>query len=421
MRKILIILLVSVSSQAFCLSIHCGYLLDVNTGKMLSNMYVEEQDGVFTAVGSYQQQTVDIDLPDNYCVPGLIDMHTHLSSEFNKNSYSDKFQLNEADYAFKSALFAKRTLSAGFTTVRDLGDVFNVTIALRKAISQGTVQGPRIYTAGKSLATTGGHADPSNGYRQGLLPNPGPKNGVINGKAEAAQAVRQRYQDGADLIKITATGGVLSQASSGDNAQFNAEELASIIATAKDYGFKVAAHAHGKEGMKRAIIAGVASIEHGTYLDDEIIRLMKQYGTYLVPTLIAGEWVTEKSRVAGFFPQVVARKAATIGPKIAKSFEKAHKAGVNIAFGTDSGVSAHGDNGQEFALMVKAGMSPLKAIQAATMNAAKLLGQWQKLGSIETGKYADMVVLRENPLDNVATLENVKMVIKAGKLEFEHE
>jgi len=419
MKKIALIGLLTFSQFSYALSVHCGHLLDVNSGKMLKNMYVESENGVFTAVEKFKQQQIDLDLTDKYCLPGFIDMHTHLSLDFSKKSYTEKFQLNEADYAFKSALYAKRTLKAGFTTVRDLGDVFNVTIALKKAINKGITQGPRIYTAGKSLATTGGHADPTNGYREGLLPNPGPKHGVVNGSAEAAQAVRQRYQDGADLIKITATGGVLSQASSGDNAQFSNDELASIINTANDYGFRVTAHAHGKQGMKRAIEAGVVSIEHGTYLDDEIIKLMKKHGTYLVPTLIAGEWVTEKSKIKGFFPDVVAKKAATIGPIIAKSFEKAHKSGVNIAFGTDSGVSDHGDNGQEFALMLKAGMTAINAIQAATINAATLLGQLDKLGSVEKGKYADLVAVSENPLENIRTLEQINVVIKAGVIEFQ--
>ncbi len=411
-------LLLILPLYANALSVRCGNLFEAETGRMLNDIYVKTDYGKFTEVEKYTNQSIDIDASQRYCLPGLIDMHTHLSFEFNKNSYSEKFQLNEADYAFQSALFAKRTLKAGFTSVRDLGDVFNVTIALKKAINNGITQGPRIFTAGKALATTGGHADPSNGYRQGLMSNPGPKYGVVNGAAQAAQAVRQRYQDGADLIKITATGGVLSQASSGDNAQFNSDELKSIIATANDYGFKVTAHAHGKEGMKRAIIAGVASIEHGTYSDAEIRKLMKKHGTYLVPTLIAGDWVTEKSKVEGFFPAVVAKKAATIGPVIAGSFEKAHKSGVNIAFGTDSGVSAHGDNGREFALMVKAGMSPTDALKSATVNAATLLGQFKNLGSISVGKYADMVLVDENPIDSIETMENINTVIKAGKIEF---
>ncbi len=416
MKKILFLLFITPLSYA--LTIHCGHVLDVKTGKILDNKLIQTANQRFVKIEDFKQQSVDVDLSNFYCLPGLMDMHTHLSFEFSKKSYTEKYQLNEADYAFISALYAKRTLKAGFTTVRDLGDVFNVTIALKKAINNGTTQGPRIFTAGKAIATTGGHADPSNGYRQGLMPNPGPKLGVINGSAQAAQAVRQRYQDGSDVIKITATGGVLSQASSGDNAQFNKTELDSIIQTAKDYGFKVAAHAHGKEGMKRAIIAGVASIEHGTYADDEIRKLMKKHGTYLVPTLIAGDWVTAKSKIKGYFPEVVAKKAATIGPIIAGAFAKAYQQGVKIAFGTDSGVSAHGDNAKEFALMVKAGMKPLAAIQAATINAADLLGQSANLGTIERGKYADLIAVENNPLEDITTLENIKAVIKAGKKEF---
>lgn len=418
MNKALLITLMGLSSIVQSTTFRCGYVLDVDSGELSKDMYISTENGKFNAVQKYNNQVIDVDYSTSYCVPGFIDMHTHLSFEFNANSYIEKFQMNEADYAFKSVMFARRTLAAGFTSVRDLGDVFNVTIALKKAINKGHVQGPRIFTAGKSIATTGGHADPSNGYRHGLFPHPGPENGVVNGIAEAAQAVRQRYQDGADLIKITATGGVLSEAASGDNAQFNMEELKSIIDTANDYGFKVTAHAHGKEGMKRAILAGVASIEHGTYLDDEIIALMKKHGTYLVPTLVAGEWVTSKSAEPGFFPKTVAKKAATIGPKIADSFERAHKAGVNIAFGTDSGVSAHGDNGQEFALMVNAGMTPLKALQSATINAATLLGQEQNLGSIAVGKFADMVILSDDPLKNIKTVESVHSVIKGGVVEF---
>lgn len=419
-NKILLIICISaLSPVALALNIHCGYLFDSNKGKFLKDMYIESDGDRFSKVEKFTDQSVELDLSEKYCLPGLIDMHTHLSFQHNAKIYLEKYESNEADIAYRAANFAEKTLKAGFTTVRDLGDSYNVTVALKKAISKGIAKGPRIYTAAKSLATTGGHADPSNGFRKNLFPNPGPEHGVLNGAAEAAQAVRQRYQDGADLIKITATGGVLSQAASGDNAQFNKEELDSIISTANDYGFKVAAHAHGKEGMKRAIIAGVNSIEHGTYLDDEIIKLMKKHGTYLVPTLIAGDWVTEKSKIKGFFPEVVAKKAATIGPKIAGSFEKAHKAGVNIAFGTDSGVSAHGDNGQEFALMVKAGMKPERTLEAATINAATLLGQKDNLGSVEVGKYADMVAVDENPLENIETMESISLVVKSGKVEFE--
>ncbi|MCB1582811.1 MAG: amidohydrolase family protein [Xanthomonadales bacterium] len=416
MKKVLLLCFLVFSHLSWSMNIKCGGLFDAESGKMLKNQVVTIESNQFTAIEPYKQQDIDLDYSEQFCLPGLMDMHTHLTFEINPNSYLQKYELDAADVAYNAALYAQRTLDAGFTTVRDLGDSFNVSVALKKAINQGKVPGPRIFTATKSLATTGGHADPSNGYRDGLFPPTTPDHGVINGPSDAMKAVRKRYQDGADLIKITATGGVLSQAASGDNAQFNEEELNALMATAKDYGFKVAAHAHGKGGMKRAIEAGVASIEHGTYLDDEIIKLMKKHGTYLVPTLIAGDWVTEKSKNEGFFPPVVAKKAATIGPVIAGSFNKAFKAGVKIALGTDSGVSEHGRNGEEFGLMVKYGMAPAEALQAGTIYAADLLGQSEQLGQIKTGFLADMVVVKENPLENIDTMKQVDVVIKDGKV-----
>ena len=358
-----------------------------------------------------------IDLSDSVILPGLMDMHVHLSSQQSgTSSYLKRFTLNEADYALAAAHYAHKTLMAGFTTVRNLGDSYNETVSLRNAINQGMATGPRIYTAAKSLATTGGHADPSNGMAKRIRPDTGPAAGVINGVAEARQAVRQRYQDGADAIKITATGGVLSVAKSGQNPQFMDDELDAVVATAKDYGMTVAVHAHGKEGMIRAIKAGVTSIEHGTYMDEEVMALMKKYGTYYVPTILAGEFVAEKAKIDGYFPDIVRPKAAAIGPLIQATFGKAYKNGVNIAFGTDSGVSAHGDNGQEFGLMVEAGMPPAEAIQAATINAATMLGIEDKLGTLEAGKFADIVAVKGNPLQDITTLENVQFVMKGGKI-----
>ena len=248
--------------------IHAGVLIDGKTDSPHEAVTVVVDGQMIVAIergftGPSADDTV-IDLRDATVMPGLMDMHTHLSSELSKTSYMERFQLNEADYAFKAAAYAERTLMAGFTTVRDLGDRYNVSISLRNAIDQGLVKGPRIFTAAKSLATTGGHADPTNGMAFHLAGDPGPQDGVVNGPADAAKAVRQRYKDGADLIKITATGGVLSVAKSGLNPQFSDEELEAIIQTAADYDFHVAAHAHGAEGMKRAIRAGVHSIEHGT-------------------------------------------------------------------------------------------------------------------------------------------------------------
>ena len=255
-------------------------------------------------------------------MPGLMDMHTHLMSQHSKESYTERFFMDQAEYALRSTVHARRTLMAGFTTVRDLGDNGVNSIALRKAINEGWVVGPRIFTSGKSLATTGGHADPSNALRGDYRRDPGPVEGVINGADDARKAVRQRYKDGADLIKLTATGGILSLAASGHNPQFTDEELQAIVAAAKDYNMTVAVHAHGSEGMKRAVLAGVDSIEHGTFMTDEIIELMREKGTYWVPTNMAGEWVAEKAKDPDYFPAVVRAKAAAIGPVIRATFRE---------------------------------------------------------------------------------------------------
>ena len=342
MRRLLLLTLL-LPSLASAETLFCESMLDVRRGRLVDQVLVTIDAGRIASVEIGAEAGDARVLEGLTCLPGLTDMHTHLTAEFGPKTYLERFQLNPADYAFRSAVYAERTLMAGFTTVRDLGDSYNVSIALKQAIAQGVVTGPRIFTAGQSLATTGGHADPTNGMRADLQGDAGPKQGVINGPADARKAVRQRYKDGADLIKITATGGVLSVASSGQNAQFSDEELAAIIETAKDYGFHVAAHAHGTEGMKRAIRAGVTTIEHGTYMDDETIDLFKRYGAWYVPTIIAGKWVEDKARVDGFFPEVVRPKAAAIGPLIQDTFGRAYKAGVKIVFGTDSGVSAHGD------------------------------------------------------------------------------
>jgi imidazolonepropionase-like amidohydrolase len=357
-----------------------------------------------------------IDLREQTVLPGLMDMHTHLTGEYSEDSRLRGFIMNEADYAFDAAKYAKRTLEAGFTVVRNLGDGFNVSVALRKAIEAGDVPGPMIVTAAKGLSSTGGHGDPTNGWASHIMGDPGPKEGVVNSVEDARKAVRQRYKDGADWIKITSTGGVLSVAKSGQNPQFTDEELLAIVETARDYDMRVAAHAHGTEGMKRAVIAGVASIEHGTYMDDEVMQLMKENGTWYVPTILAGKWVAEKSRIDGFFPELVRPKAAAIGPIIQDTFARAYKAGVPIVFGTDSGVSAHGDNAQEFALMVAGGMPPMEAIQSATSVAAEFLGIFDTHGSIEAGKMADIVAVPGNPLDDIRAMERVSFVMRGGKV-----
>ncbi|MDH4064304.1 MAG: amidohydrolase family protein [Acidobacteriota bacterium] len=398
--------------------IHAGSLIDGRSDSARANVtVVVDGDRITEIRGGFSDpgdgDTV-IDLASATVLPGLMDMHVHLTSELNPSNYLERVQLNTASYAVRSVEYARRTLMAGFTTVRNPGDDGTITVALRDEIAKGLVPGPRIFTAGKSLATTGGHADPTNGLRSDLARDAGPEDGVVNGPEDAAKAVRYRYKEGADFIKVTATGGVLSVAKNGQNPQVTEDELRAIVTTANDYGFHVAAHAHGAEGMKRAIRAGVRSIEHGTLMDQEVIDLMKEHGTYYVPTILAGAFVAEKAAIDGYFPEMVRPKAAEIGPKIHDTFGRAYRAGVKIAFGTDSGVSPHGENAKEFALMVSAGMPAMKAIQAATMTAAELLGIEATLGSVEAGKIADLAAVRGDPLADISLLETVSFVMKDG-------
>jgi imidazolonepropionase-like amidohydrolase len=398
--------------------IHAGRLINGKGGAPQAAVSIIVAEGRIVEVVAGYKEPQDGDrlirLVEHTVLPGLMDMHTHLQSQHSKDSYTERFFMDQADYALRSTAHARATLMAGFTTVRDLGDNGVNSIALRKAINQGWIPGPRIFTSGKSLATTGGHADPTNALRGDYRRDAGPLEGVINGVDDAKKAVRQRYKDGADLIKLTATGGVLSLAASGQNPQFTAEELAAVVATARDYNMTVAVHAHGTEGIRRAVLAGVDSIEHGTFMTDDIIELMKQKGTYWVPTLLAGEWVAEKAKEPGYFPEIVRPKAAAIGPEIRATFTKAQASGVKIAFGTDTGVSPHGENGREFELLVACGMSPMRAIQAATIEAARLLRIDDRLGTIEAQKIADMVAVPGNPLDDIAVMRNVAFIMKDG-------
>lgn len=399
--------------------IYCGNVVDVEKGKVLSEHTLIVQDDQITDIqkGFIEVPSGEklIDLRSSTILPGLFDMHVHLESETSKDNYIKPFKLNEADIAYEAQVHAKTTLMAGFTSVRDLGGT-GVNSSLRDAIKKGQVEGPTIYSAGKSIATTGGHADPTNGYKADLMGSPGPDEGVINGTAEAREAVRQRYKNGSDVIKITATGGVLSVAKSGQNPQFFEDEIRAIVETANDYGMLTAAHAHGDEGMQRAIKAGIKTIEHGTLMSAETMKLMKKHKAYLVPTITAGKNVAELAKIEGYFPELVVPKAKAIGPKIQATFEKAYKSGVSILFGTDAGVFKHGLNAKEFSYMVEVGMPAMEAIQSATLVPAQLLKVENNYGSIAKGKKADIIAVEHNPVEEISTLENVTFVMKHGRV-----
>lgn len=396
--------------------IHSGKLIDgvSENPKSVFSIIVEKDKIVDVVEGYLDPGKGDkaIDLNSYTVLPGLMDMHVHLSGESNPKKYLERFTMDLDDYAYQSISYAKKTLMAGFTTVRDLGGPINNS--LRDAIEKGLVVGPRIFSSGNALATTGGHADPTNGMKFEFAGDPGPKQGVVNGLEDARKAVRQQYKNGADLIKITATGGVLSVAKSGENPQFKEDEIREIVETASDYNMHVAAHAHGSEGMKRAILAGVRSIEHGTLMDQEVMDLMIKKNTYYVPTISAGEFVAEKAQIDGYYPEIVRPKAKKIGPQLKNTFKKAYGAGVKIAFGTDSGVSYHGENAKEFRYMVEAGMSPMEAIISATKTASELLEKEKSLGTVERGKVADIIATRCDPLENIDCMKEVIFVMKNG-------
>jgi len=357
-----------------------------------------------------------IDLKEKTVLPGLIDCHVHLEWEQSRNSYTEKYVYNESDVAFRAAVYALRTLEAGFTTVRDLGGQ-GVNIALRNAINGGWTKGPRILTAGKALSITGGHGDPTTGSKWDLFDPPGPEQGIADGPDACRTAVRTQIKRGADCIKVCATGGVLSLARDGRLPHYAEDELQMIVRTARDLGVDVAAHAHGDEGIRRAVDAGVVSIEHGTFMSDATMDAMIQHNTWYVPTLTAGWAVSDSAKYAkGFFPEVVRKKAEDIGPKIQETFGRAYKKGVKIAFGTDAGVYPHGKNKLEFSFMAKAGMKPAEILRSATLDAATMLRMQDKIGSLEPGKLADLVAVDGNPLADIKAMENVVFVMKDGKV-----
>lgn len=423
MKKfIFLIVAIVFSNLQFAQTTHilCGKIVDTENGKILKEKTIIVEGTKITDVVdgflmAKSQNIKTIDLRDKVVLPGLIDMHVHIEQEFSPQTRLNNYILNEADIAFNATKFANITLKSGFTTVRDLGGT-GVNISLRKAIDAGVIDGPRIFTAGKALATTGGHADPTNGSNRTLIGDPGPKEGVVNSVEDAKKAVRQAYKNGSDCIKITATGGVLSVAKSGDNPQFTVEEIKAICETAKDYGMHVAAHAHGDDGMQRAILGGVKTIEHGTYMSDATMDLMIKYDVYMVPTITAGKEVADKAKVKGFYPEIVVPKALAVGPQIQGTFAKAYKKGVKIAFGTDAGVFPHGLNGKEFGFMVEAGMPAMKAIQSATVVNAELLGMKNELGNLKKGFLADIIAVNDDPTSKIETLENVVFVMKNGKV-----
>jgi imidazolonepropionase-like amidohydrolase len=399
--------------------VHCGHLIDTEAGKLLGESTIVVEGERIKEVRSGRADVAGataIDLGTQTCLPGLIDSHVHLTDQTSPTRYSDQFRLDVADYAIRSTVYARRTLEAGFTTVRNVGDGHNESIALRNAINAGIVPGPRMFVAGKAIGSTGGHADPTNGYRADLKGDPGPLQGIINGPEDAMKAIREHYKDGVDVIKIMPSGGVLDEGSSADNAQLTLDEVKAITAAAHDYGFTVAAHAHGAEAIRRAVVGGVDSIEHGTYMDDADMKLMKEHGTWYVPTIIAGKYVQEMADKPGYYPPQVAVKAKQVGPIIQGTAGKAYKAGVKIAFGTDAGVYPHGMNAKEFVYMVEAGMPPMYVIQTATTHAAQLLKHDKDFGSLAPGKFADVVAVPGNPLDDVALLQKVDFVMKGGKV-----
>ena len=397
--------------------LRCGHVLDPARGGTLDARTLVIANGrirSIEAAGYAMPGAREVDLARSTCLPGLIDAHVHLTMQFGPTTYSDRFRLNPADYAIRGTVYARRTLLAGFTTVRNLGADGNESLALRDAIDAGLIPGPRIVSAGQPIGSTGGHADPTDGFRMDLAGDPGPLHGIIDSPADAWKAVREHYKLGVDVIKIMPSGGVLDESASGDNPQMTLEEIRAAVAAARDYGYRVAAHAHGTEAIRRAVLGGVDSIEHGTYMDAADMALMKQHGTWYVPTITAGEFVAEKAKVPGYYPPQVAAKAAAIGPKIMDTAGRAWRAGVRIAFGTDAGVFPHGENAREFVYLTQAGMPALEALRTATVNAAALLGRGHELGRLAPGYRADVIAVDGDPLADIRRLQRVSFVMKDG-------
>ena len=405
--------------------IHAGKVLANPGGAVATEQTIIVKDGRIVEVRDGYANDVNLsedgddvtvrNLREFFVLPGLIDSHVHITNENNPRGRLDRVELSDADNAIRAAGYAKKTLHAGFTTVRDVGAGSGDAIfALRDGIARGDIVGPRIFASGSTISVTGGHGDGTQGYRDDIAELMH-SSGVCDGAPDCRQAVREQVRRGADHIKLTATAGVLSNTAAGLEQQFFEDELAAIMDTAHSMGRKVTAHAHGVQGINAALRAGVDSIEHGTYLDNESIRLFKRNGAYLVPTLLAGATVVEWANDPDTFllpPQRA--KALTVGPQMHDMASRAIKGGIAIAFGTDTGVSKHGDNAREFALLVAAGMTPMQAIRSATVTASAHLGQSENFGTIEAGKFADIIAVDGDPLSDITELENVDFVMKEG-------
>ncbi|GEQ87135.1 Xaa-Pro dipeptidase [Patiriisocius marinistellae] len=427
-KKLLLVVILfglsSLNAQNPITVIHAGTVLDIpGSSPKTQQTIVIEKGKIIDMRGGYLQpaqlgmnnpDVTIIDLKDKFLMPGFIDMHTHITGERDPGSNPhDWTTTEEADAAFDAIPYAKRTLDAGFTTVRNLGGDAHIMNALKRAIAKKLIAGPRILASNGAVSATGGHGD-FHGYRDAIMEMVGQDVSICDGSDDCRRAVRALVKSGADVIKITATGGVLSNTAAGVGQQLTDDEMKSIVAAAASLGRKVAAHAHEAEGVNAALRAGVNSIEHGSYLNDESIRLFQQTGAYLVPTLLAGVSVYEELSVNPNIPPAIIEKIKQVAPVVEASFKKALAGKINIAFGTDSGVSKHGTNAREFELMVTYGMDENQAIKTATINAAELLGMTSSLGTLEKGKFADIVAVDGNPLENISELKNITFVMKEG-------
>ncbi|OKY25783.1 Xaa-Pro dipeptidase [Thalassotalea sp. PP2-459] len=407
--------IVSGNSVAKTTVIHAGKLLATPGKAPLTNYSVVIDNGIISEVKQgfiTPDNARVVDLRQSFVLPGLMDMHVHLQGELGPRNDSDSLRSSDADYLVKSVHFAEKTLLAGFTTVRDLGSKPEQIYALRDGIEKGLIAGPRIVAAGSSVAVTGGHGD-VDGMNPDILKMRTPET-ICDGAADCRRATRHAIKYGADVIKITSTGGVLSDTNTGTGQQMADDELKEVVDTAHSLGRKVASHAHAAAGINAALRAGVDSIEHGSYADKDSIKLFKQSGAYLVPTLMAGNTVVELAKNTTFMSEAIRAKAIRVGGDMTKNFTRAHKAGVKIAYGTDSGVSPHGNNAKEALLMHETGMNVQDIIVSATINSADLIGKSQQLGTIEVGKYADIIATHGNPLQDIKELMDVDFVMKSG-------